>query len=291
MEGLNTELPNTSSSEGTRVRNLGSLATSITIIGSLALAGCKPTSPKEAPKVDQEETPNNFYDPTLNPSGQDTQIKTETGTVYNIEKRLVHTEYWTTETDEERKPDPSKIPIIAGHTVMNEDGYSTLFLHINNKGRTQADLSGSFFNGYTGELTEQNIEQITKEIEESVRANEENFVIGDIIIVDGVEEERNEDAIFVDYWTIGSEVMPDLSQFDIISCHNDPDSNGNAKVTFLVRGSNPITKDQLVNKYFNGFKGVFTDKAKNQIITDLHNSIRPHVPGFNLTEIEVIHLP
>lgn len=286
MEGNNTELPNTSSKSSGGMPTYAKIGLGLTA-AAISLGACKGKSNNDELHTDDE--PNQYS--SVIPEDMDTQTETEAQGLYTVEERLVHTEYWTTETDEERKPNPSNIPIIAGHTVMNEDGYSTLFLHINNKGRTQADLSGSFFNGYTGELTEENIEQITKEIEESVRANEENFVIGETIIVDGVEEERNQDAIFIDYWTIGSEVMPDLSQFDIISCHNDPDDNGNAKVTFLVRGSNPITKDQLVNKYFNGFEGVFTNGAKDQIITDLHNSIRPHVPGFNLTEIEVIHLP
>jgi hypothetical protein len=209
------------------------------------------------------------------------------------QNELAHTAYWEVETPEDRKPEISEMDIIAGHTDMNEDGYATMYI-MTDKGRTQDELLGTYFNGYLGELTEENIDQIVSEVEESVRANVANFKIGEIIVVDEPEVETDiEEAkvTHLEYWTMGSEETPDLNQFDIISCHGDPDEDGNARVTFLVRGTEPITEDKLVDKYFNGFEGEFSEDVKDQIKTDLEEGIRPHVPGFNLTEVVVIYLP
>ena len=206
------------------------------------------------------------------------------------ERELAHMAYWTTETKEEDKPEISTMDIIAGHTDM-ENGEATLYI-MTDPSRTQEELLGSYFNGYSGELTEENIDQIAFEVQNTVRNFDPNYKIGNIIVVDEPQEEIEEPMVtHIDYWTKAHEVKPDFSNFDIISCHSDPDENGNAQITFLVRGNEPITEDMLVHTYYNGFEGTFSDDVKNQIKTELEDGIRPHVPGYNLTEIEVIYLP
>jgi hypothetical protein len=208
------------------------------------------------------------------------------------EKELAHMAYWTTETKDEDKPEISTMDIIAGHTDMNEDGYAILYI-MTDKSRTHEELLGDYFDGYSGELTEENIQQIAYEKENTVRNFVNDYKIGQIVVVDEPQAENFEEPMVthIDYWTKAHEVKPDFSHFDIISCHSDPDENGNAKITFLVRGTEPITEDMLVHTYYNGFEGNFSDEVKNQIKTELEDGIRPHVPGFNLTEVVVIYLP
>lgn len=208
------------------------------------------------------------------------------------ERELAHMAYWTTETDETDKPEISTMDIIAGHTDMNEDGYATLYI-MTDKSRTHGELLGDYFDGYSGELTEENIQQILREKESNVRNHVTDYVIGDIIVVDEPEAEVIEEAMIthVGHWTKADEIKPDFSYFDIISCHSDPDENGNAQITFLVRGNEPITEDMLVHTYYNGFEGTFSDDVKNQIKTELEDGISPHVSGYNLTEVEVVYLP
>lgn len=92
------------------------------------------------------------------------------------------------------------------------------------------------------------------------------------------------------YWSSATETdrWPDMKQFNIIACHNDPDANGNASVVFLI-GDNIKTSD-LKLTYYNGYTGVWNDQVKSQIITEIQDSVRPHIPGFTLTEVEILHV-
>jgi hypothetical protein len=111
--------------------------------------------------------------------------------------------------------------------------------------------------------------------------------------------EDNEDEVAVEqpkgelahlaYWTTATEdeKWPDMGQFNIVACHSDPDGQGNAKVVFLI-GDIKISDLQLT--YFNGYTGEWNDAAKSQIITEIEDSVRPHVPGFTLSEVEIIHI-
>jgi hypothetical protein len=90
------------------------------------------------------------------------------------------------------------------------------------------------------------------------------------------------------YWTVATEHSrwPDMSGFDIVSGHSDPDENGDAKVVFLIGN---ITADDLQLTYFNGYQGTWSESVKTQIITEIQDSVRPHVPGFTLSTVEIIH--
>jgi hypothetical protein len=90
------------------------------------------------------------------------------------------------------------------------------------------------------------------------------------------------------YWTVATDTdrRPDLSQFDIVAGHSDPNENGDAKVVFLIGN---ITEKDLQLTYFNGYKGTWSESAKRQIITEIQDSVRPHIPGFTLSEVEIIH--
>ena len=92
------------------------------------------------------------------------------------------------------------------------------------------------------------------------------------------------------YWSSATEKdrWPDMKQFNIIACHNDPDSDGNAKVVFLIGENIQVEDLQLI--YYNGYTGVWNDQVKNQIITEIQDSVRPHIPGFTLTEVEILHV-
>ncbi len=92
------------------------------------------------------------------------------------------------------------------------------------------------------------------------------------------------------YWSSATEKdrWPDMKQFNIIACHNDPDSDGNAKVVFLIGENIQVEDLQLI--YYNGYTGVWNDQVKSQIITEIQDSVRPHIPGFTLNEVEILHI-
>ena len=92
------------------------------------------------------------------------------------------------------------------------------------------------------------------------------------------------------YWTTATEKdrWPEMSQFTIVACHDDPDADGNAKVVFLV-GEDIKTSD-LKLIYFNGYSGPWNDEVKAQIITEIQDSVRPHVPGFTLKTVDVMNV-
>lgn len=100
--------------------------------------------------------------------------------------------------------------------------------------------------------------------------------------------EKQEGLQHTAYWTVATTTdhWPDLSQFDIVACHSDPDSDGNAKVVFLIGN---VTDKDLQLTYFNGYAGTWSESAKQQILREIQDSVRPHVPGFNLNEVEIIH--
>lgn len=101
---------------------------------------------------------------------------------------------------------------------------------------------------------------------------------------------KQEDLQHTAYWTVATDDgrWPDLTGFDIVACHGDPDVDGNAKIVFLVGN---ITENDLQLIYYNGYTGLWSGSAKQQIITEIQDSVRPHIPGFNLNEVEIIHLP
>lgn len=103
-------------------------------------------------------------------------------------------------------------------------------------------------------------------------------------------DEDEKDLVHLAYWTTATDIAdwPDLSEFDIVECHNDPDENGDAKVVFLV---GDISETDLQLTYFNGYSGNWSESVKNQIITEVQDSVRPHVPGFTLVEVETIYIP
>lgn len=90
------------------------------------------------------------------------------------------------------------------------------------------------------------------------------------------------------YWTAATSKFdwPDLSGLDIVACHDDPDTEGNAKIVFLLGN---ITEKDLKLTYFNGYKGTWSESAKQQILREIQDSVRPHAPGFTLSEVEIIH--
>lgn len=92
------------------------------------------------------------------------------------------------------------------------------------------------------------------------------------------------------YWTVATEHSrwPDMSEFDIVAGHSDPNEKGEAKVIFLIGN---ITEKDLQHTYFNGYKGTWSESVKNQIITEIQDSVRPHVPGFTLSTVEIVHIP
>ncbi len=92
------------------------------------------------------------------------------------------------------------------------------------------------------------------------------------------------------YWSSATEKdrWPDMKQFNIIACHNDPNAEGNAKVVFLIGEDIQVEDLQLI--YYNGYTGVWSDQVKSQIITEIQDSVRPNVPGFTLTEVEILHV-
>lgn len=92
------------------------------------------------------------------------------------------------------------------------------------------------------------------------------------------------------YWTSATEVnrWPEMSQFSIVACHNDPDANGNAKIVFLV--GNDIKTSDLQLIYYDGYSGAWSESVKNQIITEVQDSVRPHVPGFTLSTVEIVYI-
>lgn len=103
-------------------------------------------------------------------------------------------------------------------------------------------------------------------------------------------EETDESLIHLAYWTTAtkSEDWPDMRQFSIVACHNDPDTSGNAKIVFLI--GNDIKTSDLQLTYFNGYTGEWNETVKNRIIREIEDSVKPHVPGFNLSEIEIINI-
>ena len=136
-------------------------------------------------------------------------------------------------------------------------------------------------------------------------ARAENRVVEDPVVEDSVIEEPEVDEVdepvvevvtnspielsHLAYWTTATEAdrWPELSEFDIVACHGDPDENGNAKIVFLI---GEIQKEDLVLTYFNAYKGTWSESVKQQIITEIQDSVRPHVPGFTLTNVEIVHL-
>lgn len=95
------------------------------------------------------------------------------------------------------------------------------------------------------------------------------------------------------YWTTQTEAdrWPNLEDFDIVICHGDPNQQGNATAVILVKGSRPIAESDLSLIYFNGYSGEYSLQNHNQIVTEVQDSVRPHVPGFTLTNVTVIFLP
>ena len=87
------------------------------------------------------------------------------------------------------------------------------------------------------------------------------------------------------YWTVSTpkENWPDIKEMDFVTCHGDPDSEGKAKVFFLT----PETSDELPGLecfYYNGYIGELNTESKTQVIMEIEESVRPHVPGFTLYE-------
>jgi hypothetical protein len=107
-----------------------------------------------------------------------------------------------------------------------------------------------------------------------------------VVVAPAVESELAHLA----YWSSATEKdrWPDMKQFNIIACHNDPDAEGNAKVVFLIGEDIQVEDLQLI--YYNGYTGVWSDQVKSQIITEIQDSVRPHIPGFTLTEVEILHV-
>lgn len=102
--------------------------------------------------------------------------------------------------------------------------------------------------------------------------------------------EKSNDLAHLAYWTTATDVerWPAMDQFDIVACHSDPDSQGNAKLYLLV---GKVNAEDLKLTYYNGYSGVLNDKTQKQIIEEIQDSVRPHVPGFTLSTVEIIRLP
>jgi hypothetical protein len=122
---------------------------------------------------------------------------------------------------------------------------------------------------------------------EFVSGTEDEDIVKDPKAVEVVTELHNHK-----YWTTETEEerWPNLASFDIVTCHTDPNSEGNASVTILVGNINREDLSNCDGPYLNGYSGTFNKAAQELIVSEIEDSVRPHVPGYTITEIIVLKI-